>query len=123
MSVTRLTTWAAKALLAATPALASAFPEGSTAPTADELRQRLVGKTFDVKLASGVGWRLEYKDNGFFFIDTTNGFRDSGPWRTEDGRLCSQGRQINPSCNEMRVSGGALLLKRDSGEIVEFKPR
>lgn len=104
----------------AQPSEAPAFPDGAAPPNAAELRERLAGKLIKVQLADGSSWRLEYKANGYFFVNTSRGFSDTGEWRTEDGKLCSKGRKINPSCNDVRVVGDALYLKRDSGEIVQF---
>lgn len=99
---------------------APAFPDDASAPSSADLQQRLAGKVFAVKLASGGSWRLEYKSNGYFFINTSAGFSDTGEWRVEDGKLCSKGRKIFASCNEVRVKGDGLFLKRDSGEVVQF---
>jgi hypothetical protein len=96
------------------------FPADALAPPAAELQKLVSGKVFAVKLANGNSWRLEYKANGYFFINTSSGFSDTGEWRTEDGKLCSKGRNISGSCNETRTQGDALLLKRDSGEIVQL---
>ncbi|MCC9595782.1 MULTISPECIES: hypothetical protein [unclassified Rubrivivax] len=112
----------AGALLAAASAV-SAFPEHASAPDAAALSRHLEGRVFQVALADGTSWRLEYKANGYFFIDTSRGFRSSGTWRAEDGKLCGglQGRA--PACNEVRMVGDALYMQRDGGEIVQYVPR
>ncbi|WP_157991504.1 hypothetical protein [Caldimonas tepidiphila] len=99
------------------------FPEDSAPPAAAELRERLGGKVFNVKLADGASWRLEYKSNGYFFINTSRGFNDSGEWKVEDGRLCNKGRRIGETCHDVRVKGSELYMKRDNGEIVQFVPQ
>jgi hypothetical protein len=99
---------------------APSFPDDSVAPSSAEIAQRLAGKVMAVKLANGGSWRLEYKANGYFFINTNTGFSDTGEWKAEDGKLCSKGRKIRESCNEVRIKGDAFFLKRDSGEIVQF---
>jgi hypothetical protein len=114
-------TLAALALAAATQA--QAFPDGATAPSATELRQRLEGRVFDVQLADGTSWRLQYQSSGYFYIDTSRGFRGDGSWKVEDGRVCSQLRGRDGSCNEMRVHQDRLHMRRDSGEIVRLEPR
>ena len=111
------------AALGAAGARAQDFPAGVGTPTAAEIQQRLAGKSFDVKLANGTGWRLDYKDSGYFFMSTSTAYSDSGKWRTEDGRLCHEPRKTNAGCNEVRIREAALLMKRDSGEIIEFLPR
>lgn len=104
--------------------LAQDFPVGAAAPAAPDLQQRLAGRVYDVKLANGSGWRLEYQANGYVFLNTSQGYSDSGKWRVEDGKLCHELRKSNPSCSEVRaLSPASFLLRRDSGEIVEFVPR
>src|SRR5690606_22363969 len=65
------------------------FPAGAAAVEAGALRKHLAGKVFRAQPASGPGWRLEYKANGYVFLDTTAGFRDTGRWSVEENRLCS----------------------------------
>lgn len=109
------------ALLAcATTAAAQDFPQGSIAPGAAELRQLIAGKVFSVKTATST-WRLQINDNGYFYINVGN-FSDSGTWTAEDGKWCTTPQKGKPSCNEMRTSGGSLLMKRDNGEVVSFLP-
>lgn len=75
---------------------------------------------FNIKLAAGNSWRLEYKANGFFYVNTSTGFNSSGPWEAEDGRLCGQLRGRDRACNGVRLDQGPLHLKRDSGEIIRY---
>ena len=99
------------------------FPAGATALSGAQIKERLEGKVFDVKLANGVTWRLEYNARGHFFVDVSTGFRSKGEWSAEDGRLCGQLAGRDRSCNEMRLHQDLLHLKRDSGEIVRLVPR
>jgi hypothetical protein len=101
-------------------AFAQAFPDDVVTPSAAEIKQRLSGKNMLVKLADGGSWRLQYKDDGYFFLNTASGFSDSGKWTTEDGKLCGALRKVGSSCNEVRTKGDAFFLKRESGEIVQF---
>ena len=111
-------------LLAATQAFAQTapadFPADATTLSAAALQEAFAGKVFAVKLTDGTGWRLEYKSNGYFWVNTSKGFSDTGKWSTTDGKLCGEGQKIRASCNEVRANGKALLLKRDSGEIIEL---
>ena len=102
---------------------AQEFPAGAAELSAAQIRERLQGKVFDVKLADGLSWRLEYNARGHFFVDVSNGFRGKGEWTAEDGRLCGQLAGRNRSCNEMRLHQDRLHLKRDSGEIIQFVAR
>ncbi len=97
---------------------ASAQPLATTA-----LQERIAGRLFHVTTASGVTWRLQYQANGYFYINVSNGFSDTGKWRVESSMLCSEPQKSNASCNEMRLAGDQLYLKRDSGEIIRFDPR
>ena len=102
-------------------ALADEFPDGASPLQSTELSQRLAGKVFTVQLKNGSGWRFEYKPNGYFFFNHSSGRTDSGDWKAEESKLCMKGRTlIDASCNEMRLQDGALLLKRDNGDVVQF---
>ncbi|MCC2673849.1 MAG: hypothetical protein K0R58_796 [Ramlibacter sp.] len=105
------------------PAAAQAFPEGASPLSAAEIKQRLVDRVLDVKLADGVTWRLEYKSNGYFFVNTSRGFNGSGPWSAEDGKLCGQLQGAKLACNEVRLHQDIVHYKRDSGEIIRLVPR
>jgi hypothetical protein len=102
---------------------AQGFPDGASSLPATELAQRFSGKTFNVKLADGGTWHVEYKADGSFSLAMNNGFKDTGDWRTEDGKICSKGRKIGSSCNDVRINSDNIFLKRDSGEIVQFVPQ
>ena len=100
-------------------ALPTEFPADALSANADALRARISGKVFRVKPADGSSWRIEYKANGYAFIDTSNGFRDTGTWHVEDGKLCSDWRRANGGCSEARIKGEAIFLKRISnGEVI-----
>ena len=118
----------ATGLLALLPIVASAqtappttFPESAAPVTAEALRERLAGKVFRATLHDGSTWRLEYKTNGYAFIDVGNGFRDTGNWRVEDGKLCGEWRRVTGGCNEVRVGDDAVYIKRMNGEVVALK--
>lgn len=97
------------------------FPIDAVATSADDLRGRISGKVFKVKLADGTTWRLEYKANGYAFVDTSRGFRDTGKWRVEDSKLCSDWQKAPSGCSETRIKGEAIYLKRISnGEVIVF---
>ena len=113
--------------LAVASALAQTVPkefpaEGTIAPAA-ALKERFAGKVYAVTLADGTRWRLDYKSNGYFFVDTSTGFRGTGDWHADDGKLCSRLRGGNASCNEVREVGEVIYLKRDSGEVIALTPK
>jgi hypothetical protein len=116
-------TWLVSCALMAHMATALAFPAGASTPAAAEIKKHLEGKVVDARLADGTTWRLEYKANGFFFINTSGGFNSNGPWSTEDGRLCGRLQGREHVCNDIRMQDGVMLYKRDNGEVVKFVPR
>lgn len=89
-------------------------------PKAAELSERLNG-VWTTRLANGVGWRMDFRDNGFLYMDVSNGARDTGKWRTEDGRVCFEFRQFPSSCSPWRIAGERLYVKRDSGEVLTLQ--
>ena len=95
------------------------FPEGATTFGTDALKSAVSGKVFTVKAAKGPNWRWQFNPDGFFYINVGS-FSDSGKWSTKESALCSEGRQIKYSCNEVRAHGADLYLKRDSGEVVRM---
>ncbi|MEN9539723.1 MAG: hypothetical protein RLZZ126_1958 [Pseudomonadota bacterium] len=101
---------------------AQSFPEGGAPLAPDALSGSVSGKVFAVKPAQGSVWRWQFDANGYFFINIGN-FKDSGKWSAKDSALCTEGRQIKFSCNEVRMAGGSLYLKRDSGEVVKLEPQ
>lgn len=120
MISTRIAPFITLLLCVASIAHADDFPTESTIPSAAEIQKYLTASTLSAKLGDGTTWRLEYKSNGYFFINTSKGFSSNGEWRTEDGRLCGQLQGRPASCNDIRIQMGVLLYKRDSGEILQF---
>ena len=109
------------AVLAQPPAIPLEFPADAKPLAPEELRERVSGKVFKVKTAAGGAWRLQYQAGGVFFFNA-GGYSDSGKWRIEDSKLCSEPQKSPAACNEMRLAGDTLYLKRDSGEIIKFEP-
>jgi hypothetical protein len=60
----------------------------------------------------------------YFFVNTSQNFAGNGPWHTEAGKLCTELRgQSAMGCNDVRLAGERLYLKRTSGEVIELEPR
>ena len=112
---------AATAARAQAPVAPADFPPDAKPLNAEALQARITGKVFGVKPAAGSAWRLQFQSSGFYFIDAGN-FRDNGKWRIEESRLCTAPQTRPAACNEMRLAGEVLYMKRDSGEIVKFEP-
>lgn len=110
------------AALAQLPAPPTDFPADAKPVAADVLLQRLAGKVFNVKPAASSAWRLQFQAGGHYFVNLSSGYSDNGPWRVEESRLCTAPQKARASCNEMRLAGDTLYLKRDSGEVVRFEP-
>jgi hypothetical protein len=98
----------------------TAFPDGATTPAAGDIQQRLSGKAFDIKLGDGSTWHVQYGAGSDYDFKSSKGFADHGDWKAEDGKICSKGAKLPYSCNEVRMKGDDLFLKRDSGEVVQF---
>lgn len=95
------------------------FPADAQVLSASELDARLRGKVYTATLANGVGWRADYKNSGYVFVNTTNGGSDTGQWRTENGKVCVQYRGRFPSgCTEMRGGAQALYAKSNANGVV-----
>lgn len=114
-----LTLLAAPLSVAAQSSLPTEFPVDAIALPAVSLSERISGKVFTVKPADGTSWRLEYKANGYAFIDTSSGFRDSGKWRVDGTRLCADWQRAPSGCSEARLKDETVYIKRVSnGEVV-----
>ena len=80
---------------------------------------RVAGKAFAFKGADGVSLRIEYKANGYAFINTSRGFSDSGKWHVDGSTLCVDWQKAKGGCSEARLRGDSLYVRRTSnGEIV-----
>jgi hypothetical protein len=101
-------------------ALPTEFPAGSTPITGDALQARLSGKVFTVKPADGSTWKLEYKANGYLFLESSGGYKDTGTWRIEGEQTCGTWQKAGRSCTEYRLKDDALFAKRQSGEIIRL---
>ena len=111
------------AVLSSINAHAQEFPQGASTPTASEVNKHLADKVFNVKLADGSSWRLEFKGGGHFFVNTSNGFNGTGQWQAEDGRLCSQLKGGDRNCGDVRFHQELFYAKRATGEIIQYVPR
>jgi hypothetical protein len=97
----------------------TSFPDGSEILSQDNLKESLSDKVFAVNVSQGPAWRWEFKSNGYHYLNVGN-FNDSGKWSTKGSTVCTEGRRIEASCNEVRVQAKELYLKRDNGEVVKL---
>jgi hypothetical protein len=98
------------------------FPPDAVPLSAEAVSKKVSGTVFDTQLHNGTRVRLEYKANGYLFVNAP-GFANSGPWRAEESRVCSQMRNDAASCNEVRERGRQMYVKRDNGEVIALTPR
>jgi len=100
------------------------YPPEVQAIPAQALTELLGGQVWTARLANGTTWRMDYNRSGYMFTDVSTGGRDTAKWRTEDGRVCHEFRGSFPSgCNEYKLAGNKLYLKRGNGEIVPLEKR
>jgi hypothetical protein len=95
------------------------FPADALALDPSALKERLSGKVYELKPAGSPDWRWQFRADGYFFFNS-GAFSDSGKWSIKESAVCSEGRKIPASCNEVRQVGSDLFLKRDSGEVVRM---
>ena len=117
-----LTTATAGMVYAQSPAAAGVlteFPADTQPLNRKTIEERLSGQVYTGTNAAGIQWRAEYKDSGYVFLNIANGARDSGTWRSEEGRVCIEYRGTFPSgCSELRANSEALYAKRDNATAV-----
>jgi len=82
------------------------------------MQESFSGKTYTVKLANGTSWKWDFRSNGYFYFSTSDCFSDTGKWSIKETKVCTEGRKINASCNEVRQNGAGLNYKRDNGDVI-----
>lgn len=119
-----LATAAVLAACASGPPPATDFPTGARAPAAAEVASLLRGKSFNLANPDGSTARVDHADDASDSLVAYFGGRsDSGTWRAEDGRVCYQFKTIPSACNDLRVAGNDVYLKRSNGQVVQLVPR
>lgn len=98
------------------------FPEAAVSITPAALSEALAGKVYTAKLADGSSWRWQFKSDGYFFFNS-GGFSDTGKWSVKESALCSEGKKIQASCNEIRMQGSDMFLERDNGDVIKLSPQ
>lgn len=112
------------AACAATAPPAKEFPAGARAPTAAELTTLLRGKSYTFAARNGNTVRTDYAAEGNGLTVYFPGGLDRGTWRTEDGKACFELKTLPSVCNEVRLVGPQVWLKRGtSGDVVLLSPR
>ena len=118
---------AAAAVLAACasgPPPATDFPPGARAPATGEITSLLRGKSFNLANPNGSSIRVDHAADASGGVAIYfSGRSDSGTWRTEDGRVCYELKTVPSACNDMRLAGKDIYIKRDNGQVVQLVPR
>ncbi len=97
------------------------FPEGATSVPDATLKEKLAGKTLAQFSYDNVKWTYQYKDNGFFNLQSTSNVTQTGTWRAENGKLCTQARAMAMVCGEARMAGDVIYVRRENGEVVPLE--
>ena len=99
------------------------FPPDAQPVAPEVLKERLTGKSFSYRTASGAEVRLQYKSD-FVYVNAgpTN---DSGRWRIEGSQLCIEWNRIpNSGCSEARMLGNTVYITRvANGEVIRLEDR
>jgi hypothetical protein len=107
--------------LAQTSPLQREFPQDAKPIPDSAIKEKLAGKTLALFSADGVKWTYEWKENGFFSMNSSSGVNSAGPWRAENGKICTQPRNMASYCGEARLSGDELYMRRQNGEVAKFE--
>ncbi len=114
----------APALAAAQSAPPSEFPPTAQSVAPAALQAAVAGKVLRAKPAQGPAWRLEFKDDGYAFLNTTTGSSDTGRWSVEGTQLCVQWQRANGGCSEARLQDATVWIRRTSnGEVIALVPQ
>ena len=98
------------------------FPADAIPISGNQISQVFSDKRYSVRLSDGSTWRLDYKSNGYFFVNTSTGFNGSGTWKIKEDQVCTDGKGMNASCGVVHKRGDSLFMKRSAnGEIIELK--
>jgi hypothetical protein len=90
--------------------------------TNEALQQRLSGRAFNMHTSEGQ-IRLQFKADGYAFLNASNGYKDSGRWRLEGSRMCLEWRKSPSGCTDARLKGESIYIKRfANGEISALVP-
>ena len=111
-------------LVNAQTALPTEYPEGALALAGDAIKEQLAGKAFTAKPSDGNTLRFQFKDDGYAFLDTSRGYRDTGKWRVDANNWCTDWQKTGSSCSELRRKGDVFYYKRPlNGEVVPMTLR
>lgn len=108
------------AACAATAPPLTDFPAGVRTPSAADVTGLLKGKSFNQ--ASG-GIRTDYGADRNDITAYIAGRAEKGTWRAEDGRVCFEFTTLPSVCNELRLLGTDIYVKRSNGQVTQLLAR
>jgi hypothetical protein len=102
---------------------ATEFPPGAQVLEPATATRLVAERPLTFQATGGPLLRLQYRSDGFAFVNSPGG-NDSGKWRVEGTQLCVEWSRFPSSCNELRLAGDKLYVKRSvGGEVVQFLPQ
>ena len=105
----------------AQPVMPTEFPDGAVPMAPEDLSARIGGKVHRIKFFDGSAARVDYKANGYAYLDMSSGYRDSGKWRVDGTKFCVEWQKASSGCSEARLKGDTVFVKRVSnGEIISL---
>ena len=117
--LTSLGAGAVHAQASAADAALTEFPADALTLNSKEVDQRLRGQVYTGTSVMGDTFRIEYKDSGYVFINLSNGRKDSGTWRAEEGKVCVEYRgRMHSGCSELRATSDKVYGKRDGAAAI-----
>jgi hypothetical protein len=107
--------------------LQATFPPDATPIEEAVLKAKLSGKTFTMPGANKNHVRVEYRENGWAYLNTIGtygAFNTSGRWRVEGTILHVDWNRLPKGGGEVRLHEGSLYLKRFSDDqVVQLTPQ
>lgn len=103
-------------------AVPTEFPAEALAVEDAALQQRLAGHVYRAQLADGATWRLDYRRNGYVYLNTGSGFSDTGKWSAQGGQMCIEWNRAPSGCLPTRATAGQVFIQRGNKEVVTLQP-
>lgn len=98
-----------------------AFPSDVPVPSALEITEFVKDKTFATLRDDGQRPQFNYRSDGTFVVFFRRA-KQFGTWHAENGELCVEDPINGKACNQVRISSGTLLYRRNgNGEVLTLK--
>lgn len=107
------------AACAATTPPARDFPPGARVPSVAELTTLFRGKTTTTESSTAGTIRADYAADSNQLKIFSRGRADTGIWRAdESGKVCFEFKTFQSTCNDVRMVGQEVYIRRANGEVV-----